>query len=164
MADSKNPKLRKNGGPGTFFGNLLRGMVGIGKTVSPQFKSLLDAFTGKEEEMGSIALQLSKEGFDENELKFLLGELEKDKQELIEITKRWEADLKSDSWLAKNVRPLTLVMYNISLLSFIALDSWLDGFNVKDMWITILLSNTGIINTAYFGSRYLQKRDEKKYK
>ena len=163
MADDKNPNLRKNGGKGTLVGNLLRGLVGIGKTVSPQFRSLLDAFTG-EGSIGGIVEQLAKEGFDDNELKYLLGELDKDKIELEEITRRWVADAKSESWMAKNVRPLTLFMYNIALLSFIALDSLALDFNVKDMWITILLSNTGIINTAYFGSRYLQKRDDKKYK
>ena len=31
-----------------------------------------------------------------------------------EISTRWEADMKSDSWLAKNVRPLTLVFLVIS--------------------------------------------------
>mgnify|MGYP003646100434 FL=1 len=158
-----NPKLRKNGGKGTFMGNLLRGIVGIGKTVSPQLKSLLDAFTG-EESYTSIESQLAKEGFDDNELTFLLGELEKDKQESIEITKRWESDNRTDSWLPKNIRPLTLALYNIATIVFIYMDSKYPEFNVKEMWITLLIGNTGMINTAYFGSKYLEKRDNKKYK
>ena len=159
-----NPKLRKNGGKGTFMGNLLRGIIGIGKTVSPQLKSLLDAFDGKEEDVESIASQLAKEGFDDNELKFLLSELDKDKQELIEITKRWESDNITGSWLPRNVRPLTLSLYNIATIAFIYMDSRYPDFNVKEMWITLLITNTGMINTAYFGSRYLEKRDNKKYK
>lgn len=157
-----NPKLRKNGGKGTFMGNLMRGVLSLGKVVSPTLSGLINTVTGKEDFI-SIEHQLAKEGFDDNELKFLMSELEKDKQEMVEITKRWESDNEKGSWLAKNVRPATLVLYNISLLLFIFLDSRYEGFNVKSLWINILMSNTGIINTAYFGSRYLEKRDSKKY-
>lgn len=160
---SNNPKLRKNGGPGTKMGNLLRGIVDIGKAVSPQLKSVIDAVQGVED-IPPIEHQLAKEGFNDNELKFLLTELKKDKQELIEITKRWEADMKSDSWLAKNVRPASLALYNVGIFVLIGLDSYINGFNVDNQWITILLTNSGMINTAYFGSRYLEKRDSKKYK
>ena len=158
-----NPKLRKNGGPGTTVGNLLRGLLKIGKKVSPQLGSLIDTFTG-EESYTSIESQLAKEGFDDNELTFLLGELDKDKSENIEITKRWESDNKTDSWLPKNIRPLTLALYNIATIVFIYMDSKYPDFNVKEMWITLLIGNTGMINTAYFGSKYLEKRDNKKYK
>ena len=89
--------------------------------------------------------------------------MEQDAIEMQEITKRWEADMKSESWLAKNVRPATLILYNIATIAFIALDSYVSGFEVSSMWINILLSNTGIVNTAYFGSRYLEKKDKLKY-
>lgn len=161
--ENDNPKLKKNGGPGTTAGNLLRGLLKIGKKVSPQLGSLIEAFTG-EESFQSIESQLAKEGFDDNELIFLLGELDKDKQELIEITKRWESDNSSDSWLPRNTRPLTLILYNLSTIVFIYIDSKYPDFNVKEMWITLLIGNTGMINTAYFGSKYLEKRDNKKYK
>ncbi len=160
-----NPKLIKNGGKGTVVGNLLRGIVNVGKTVSPQLKVILEAFTGSDDDFKDITSQLAEEGFDENELKFLLAELDKDKQELIEITKRWESDNESESWLAKNVRPATLVLYNVAAILFIIADSYTPfQFEVKSMWLNILISNTGIVNTAYFGSRYLEKRDDKKYK
>ncbi len=163
MSKGKNPNLRKNGGNGSLGGNILRGLLSIGKTVSPQLKSLINNITG-EGDMTSIASQLAKEGFDENELKFLLAELDKDRQELIEITLRWESDNKSGGWLARNVRPLTLVLYNIATILFIYMDSSDPDFTVKSQWITLLIGNTGMINTAYFGSRYMEKRDNKKYK
>lgn len=161
--DNKNPKLRKNGGKGTFMGNLLRGIISVGKKVSPQLGVLIDAVSG-EEDLIDIQHQLAKEGFNDNELKFLLSELDKDKQELIEVTKRWDADMKSESWMAKNVRPWTLVLYNVCIMLFIFLDSYSGiEFEVKNMWLNLLISNAGIVNTAYFGSRYLEKRDSKKY-
>ena len=156
---SDNPKLRKNGGKGT-----LRGIIGIGKQVSPQLKSILDAFDGSDKLSDSITSQLAKEGFDENELKFLLGEFDRDKQEMTEITKRWEADTLSGSWLSRNVRPMTLVLYNVATLIFIYLDSSNASFDVQNMWINLLIGNTSTINVAYFGSRYMEKRDSKKYK
>ena len=161
---SDNPKLRKNGGKGTFVGNLLRGIIGIGKQVSPQLKSILDAFDGSDKLSDSITSQLAKEGFDENELKFLLGEFDRDKQEMTEITKRWEADTLSGSWLSRNVRPMTLVLYNLATLLFIYMDSSDTTFSVQNMWINLLIGNTSTINVAYFGSRYMEKRDSKKYK
>ena len=87
---SDNPKLKKNGGKGTFVGNLLRGIIGIGKQISPQLKSILDAFDGSDKLSDSITSQLAKEGFDENELKFLLGEFDRDKQEILKNTNRYD--------------------------------------------------------------------------
>ena len=112
----------------------------------------------------SIASQLAKEGFDDNELKFLLAELDKDKAELEEVTRRWESDNNSGSWLAKNVRPLTLVLYNVATIAFIYMDSSSATFEVQNMWINLLIGNTSTINVAYFGSKYMEKRDNKKYK
>lgn len=162
--EDTNPKLIKNGGNGTVAGNILRGIIKVGKNVSPQLKAIIESV----ESIAGLNLvgdQIRLEDYTENEMAFLLQELEKDKQELIEITKRWESDNKSESWMAKNVRPWTLALYNIATVVMICLDSYEPiDFEVKSMWLNILLSNTGIVNTAYFGSRYLQKRDEIKYK
>tara|TARA_R110000822_G_scaffold161_1_gene703 strand:- start:12136 stop:12624 length:489 start_codon:yes stop_codon:yes gene_type:complete len=161
---SNNPNKISNGGSGTFGGKLIRGILSLGKSVSPQLKTLIEAFDGTPKGEQSIATQLSKDGFDNNELQFLLKQLDRDIAQDVETTKRWDTDMKSDSWLSKNVRPATLWLYNISIITIIILDSSLVGFTVKTMWLTILIANSGMINTAYFGSRYLEKRDDKKYK
>jgi len=163
---SNNPKLIKNGGSGTTAGNLIRGILKVGGIVSPELKGVIGLFLKDKGKNGTggIINQLGKEGFSKEQYDFLLAGLKRDEAEMESITRRWEADSNSDSWAAKNVRQYTLWLYNISILLLVFLDSSVDGFIVRDLWMTILLGNSGMINTAYFGSRYLQKRDEKKYK
>lgn len=147
----------------TFMGRLLQGIAHVGKTVSPKLAGIIEAVTGPED-LPAIEYQLANEGFDENELKYLMAEFEADKSEIEEITKRWISDNQSGSWLARNVRPITLYLYNIAAVAYIGLDSYVEGFEVAEKWMTLLLTNTGMVNTAYFGSRYLEKRDKRKQK
>ena len=50
--------------------------------------------------------------------------IELDMQELKEISSRWRADMKSDSWLSKNTRPLALVFLTVSAVFMMAVDSF----------------------------------------
>ena len=78
------------------------------------------------------------------------------KIDLDEVTKRWESDSKSDSWLAKNVRPLVL-MYTLFIVSlFCALDS-LNAMKVKEHWVELFVSILLVMIAAYFGSRGAEK-------
>ena len=95
----ENKKL-KNNGKGTFFGNLLRSLVKTGKKVSPIF----DAVTGGKVSDILNAIGSSKE-LTAVEKEMLVKELEQDVIEMQEITKRWQSDMLSDSWLSKNIRP-----------------------------------------------------------
>lgn len=71
--------------------------------------------------------------------RILLAELETDAVREQEITKRWEADLHSDSWLSKNVRPLTLSFLLVSMFLFVILDSTSSiPFNIDPEWIDLL--------------------------
>jgi len=83
--------------------------------------------------------------------------LEMDNNELIEITKRWESDNKSDSSLAKNVRPLSIIFLTISLIVFILLDGFDINFGVDSGWIDLLKSLLITVYVAYFGSRGAEK-------
>jgi hypothetical protein len=83
--------------------------------------------------------------------------LEKDNNELVEITKRWESDNKSDSSLAKNVRPLSLIFLTISLIVFILLDGFDINFGVDSGWVDLLKSLLITVYVAYFGSRGAEK-------
>jgi len=74
-----------------------------------------------------------------------------------EITKRWESDNLSDSWLSKNVRPMALIFLTISMAIYIVIDSSVSGFVVKNEWIDLLSSLLLLIYAAYFGGRSLEK-------
>lgn len=86
-----------------------------------------------------------------------LAMLEMDLSEMREVTERWKADMISDSWLSKNVRPLIIIFLTIAMSAFIILDSSTDGFDVKEDWISLLSSLLLLVYGAYFGGRSLEK-------
>ena len=83
--------------------------------------------------------------------------LEQDMVEMQEISKRWDSDMKSDSWLSKNTRPMTLVFLTISMVFLILLDSFEIDFSVNSGWVDLLKSLLITVYVAYFGSRGAEK-------
>jgi hypothetical protein len=83
--------------------------------------------------------------------------LEQDMTEMQEITKRWESDMKSDSYLSKNTRPLTLIFLTVSLVIFILLDGFDISFSIDGGWVDLLKSLLITVYVAYFGSRGAEK-------
>jgi hypothetical protein len=78
-----------------------------------------------------------------------------------EITKRWQADATSDSWLSKNVRPLSLVWFMVILTVLLFSDGNIGDFTVSEEWIP-LLKNIGLtILGGYFvlreGGKFINK-------
>ena len=73
------------------------------------------------------------------------------------ITSRWEADLKSDSWLSKNVRPMVLVFLIVCTMLLIFIDAGAIKFNVKDSYVDLLQLVLITVIGAYFGGRSLEK-------
>ena len=73
------------------------------------------------------------------------------------ITSRWEADLKSDSWLSKNVRPLVLIFLVISTVLLIFIDAGVINFVVEAKWTDLLQLVLITVIGAYFGGRSLEK-------
>ena len=74
-----------------------------------------------------------------------------------EISSRWDADMKSDSWLAKNVRPLTLIFLVISTVLLIFIDAGVINFVVEAKWTDLLQLVLITVIGAYFGGRSLEK-------
>ena len=83
--------------------------------------------------------------------------LEMDSMEIQEVSKRWQSDMTSDSWLSKNVRPLTLVYLTLATTIYIVLDSLNIAFDIDQAWIELLKTLLVTIYVAYFGSRGFEK-------
>ncbi len=147
---SDNPKLRKNGGKGTTVGNFLRS-INFGK-VSEVVTSVLSG-----DIKGAIQTISNSKELSAEQVQMALKELEHDVIEMQEISKRWDSDMKSDSWWSKNVRPLSLAFLTVTLFIYVILDSSLEGFNVGSEWIDLLSSLLLLVYGGYFGARALEK-------
>ena len=73
------------------------------------------------------------------------------------ITDRWSADMNSDSWLSKNIRPMTLAFLVISTVLMIFIDAGTIKFIVEDKWTDLLQIVLITVIGAYFGGRSLEK-------
>ena len=83
--------------------------------------------------------------------------LEMDIIEMQEVSKRWESDMKSDSRLSKNTRPISLIFLTISMVILIILDSFQWTFTVDTGWVELLKTLLVTVYVAYFGSRGAEK-------
>ena len=91
----------------------------------------------------------------ERKIKELMANYEMEMEK--NITSRWEADLKSDSWLSKNVRPMVLIFLIVCTMLLIFIDAGAIKFNVKDSYVDLLQLVLITVIGAYFGGRSLEK-------
>ena len=77
------------------------------------------------------------------------------------ITDRWKADMNSDSWLSKNVRPLVLIFLVVCTVLMIFIDAGAVSFEVKSNWVDLLQLVLITVIGAYFGGRSFEKRLKK---
>ena len=73
------------------------------------------------------------------------------------VTDRWKTDLKSDSYLSKNVRPLVLIFLIISTVLLVFIDAGAINFNVDSEWKELLKLLLTTTVAAYFGGRSYEK-------
>lgn len=76
------------------------------------------------------------------------------------VTDRWKADMGSDSWLSKNIRPMTLIYILSAYLLFAMMSAF--GLSVNETYVTLLGQWGQIVMLAYFGGRTVEKVMEKK--
>ena len=148
MDNSKSKLTYKEKNGTTRVGDALRFLAKQGKSFAPELLEIAGNLTGVKalEKLGDAIKgdkAISKEDKD-----LLLQELQYDMQLETEITRRWEADLHSDSWASKNIRPYTLAFLLICMFVFIMLDSSLEGFKIASEWIGLL---KGLLMTAVGG-------------
>lgn len=86
-----------------------------------------------------------------------LAEIDADqfKVEQENVTKRWEADMANTSWLANNIRPLTLI-YLLTAYTGFAVASIFD-YDTKSSYVELLGQWGMLVMSAYFGGRTLEK-------
>ena len=123
-------------------GNLLSGgaadlVKGVGGVID-------DLHTSEEERLAA-----------EQKIKEIIANYEVEMEK--NITSRWEADLKSDSWLSKNVRPMVLIFLIVCTMLLIFIDAGALKFNVKDSYIDLLQLVLITVIGAYFGGRSFEK-------
>jgi len=83
-----------------------------------------------------------------------LAELNADNIEAQELTKRQEADMASDSWLSKNIRPLSLVAIFVGYFLFAFMSAF--GYNANEGYVNLLGQWGMLIMSAYFGGKTLE--------
>jgi hypothetical protein len=70
-------------------------------------------------------------------------------------TDRWTADMSSDSWLSKNIRPMALIAIFTAYFLFTAMSAF--GYNAQENYVNLLGSWGQIVFLAYFGGRTAEK-------
>ena len=85
------------------------------------------------------------------ELAKMANETEMFKAEQENTTARWTADMSSDSWLSKNIRPIALIAIFIAYFMFTAMSAF--GYNAQESYVNLLGSWGQIVFLAYFGGR-----------
>lgn len=108
---------------------------------------------------GAISAIADKDnGMTDEERAFALTVMQLDIQEMESVSERWQADMRSDSFLSKNVRPLSLIFLTVTTMILIYLDFYHgEELDVPGEWIELLKSLLLGIYIAYFGSRGLEK-------
>jgi hypothetical protein len=98
----------------------------------------------------------------ELELEFAKVAVDAMKNENNNITERWNADMASDSWLSKNIRPMSLIAIFVGYFLFAMMSAF--GYNASESYV-ILLGNWGqLIMGAYFAGRTVEKLAEMRKK
>jgi hypothetical protein len=129
---------------------ILESLLGIGGKL---IDKLIPDPTAKAEAQLKLA-QMAQDG----ELAKMANDTELFKTEQENVTGRWASDMASDSWLSKNIRPLSLIAIFSGYFTFAMMSAY--GYNANEAYVT-LLGNWGmLIFGAYFGSRSLEKITE----
>jgi uncharacterized membrane protein (DUF106 family) len=89
-----------------------------------------------------------------------LAQLQADMNEQQELTKRQQADMMSDSWLSKNIRPMTLIFILVTYTVFGMMSAW--DIEVNNNYVELLGQWGMLIMSFYFGGRTLEKVMEMK--
>lgn len=128
------------------------------KKVAPELLNVATSLTGIDSLKDLLGVIVGSKDISPENKEHALELLEMDMEEMREVTKRWQSDMISDSWLSKNVRPLALIFltFVITLLMFAdSIEGW--EFDVKTDYIDLMKALLVTVYFAYFGSRGYEK-------
>ena len=129
-------------------------LLGAAKVINPALGNVLEGVISPGEAIKEITkADISIE--DKIKLQQLIHEQQN--KEIEETTKRWVSDNATDSYLTRNIRPLTLAFLTLTLFIYIILDSSLQGFKIDPNWIDLLSSLLLLVYGGYFGMRSAEK-------
>jgi len=97
------------------------------------------------------------EGISPEQRQHALELIKLDMEDMKGVSERWTADMKSDSRLSKNVRPMTLIFLTVMTIIYIGIDSYFVDFTVDTAWIDLLKTLLLSVFIAYFGGRSYEK-------
>lgn len=102
-----------------------------------------------------LELGIEKAKIEQQELEALLAAQANQENN---ISDRWKADMASDSWLSKNIRPMSLIAIFTGYFLFAMMSAF--GMNANEAYVTLLGSWGMLVFGAYFGSRSIEKITE----
>ncbi len=124
---------------------LVNSVMGAVSGMMKPIGDIIDNTTTNQEERGEIKAKI----YDAISSSMLAQEQE--------LTKRLEADMISDSWLSKNIRPLTLIFVLSLYTAFSLTDGNIGSFNITDAYVKLLGEWGMLIMSFYFGGRSVEK-------
>ena len=122
--------------------NLIGGIVG--KILPEAGKIIDDLHTSSEEKMAA-----------RQKMEQLLVSAEQQAQQ--EVSARWEADMKSDAWLPKNIRPVTLIFLTVCFVILSVFDGNIGEFSISDSYVPVYQTLLMTVYAAYFAGRSIEK-------
>jgi len=128
---------------------ILMRLFGKGTDVAGKVGGLVDRFVRTKDEKAEFEKEMTK----------ILIDAEADMQK--NVTDRWKADMGSDSWLSKTVRPLVLMFLIFNTMLLIFIDAGQIKFKVEDNWVDLLQVLLLTVIAAYFGGRTVEKTRKK---
>ena len=115
---------------------------------------LIDKLIPDPEQKARAQLELAKMAQD-GELAKMANDTDLYKTEQNNLTQRQQADMASDSWLSKNIRPLTLVYILVAYMALAVLDA--SALDIADSFVELLGQWGMLVMSVYFGGRTLEK-------
>jgi hypothetical protein len=122
---------------------------------------LLDKFVPDPQAKAQAQMELARMA-QEGELAKMANDTDLFKANQENITERWKADMGSDSWLSKNIRPLALIAIFVGYFLFAMMSAF--GYNANEAYVQLLGQWGIIIFGAYFCSRGAEKVMDMRYK